>query len=1076
MRWKVGRITSAIACINALTGIFVNISASAQVTPDASLGVERSLVTPNVQIQGISADRIDGGAIRGSNLFHSFSQFNIDNGQRVYFANPTGIENIFSRVTGSQVSNILGTLGVAGNANLFLINPNGIIFGPNARLDINGSFLASTANSFIFNNGWEFNTTNPHAPPLLTINLNPGLQYGMQQNPASITSTANLNVKENLTLAAHNLDLQGELQAGGNLNLSALDRVLIRDSAMTPFIASAGGAITVEGNQQVEILTLHPESGFFAGKNLFLRAVSPGDVSFANYTGGSLEILAGGSVTANRINITSMDGANIPTLDIKANGNINIGSISNSRGTVILTNQDQPNHTLTGNIQVGRINTSHPTQAGNITLASQGDIILTGLVDASSSEVVSNSGQVTLLANGDVAIIDNANIDTRGGNGGGIKIQAENVNIAQRRLVLAGIAPDLGSVTSQAGDIEIHARGTVNLKASAIANQLAPRATGKVGNILITTGSLLLTDAASLRADSFGVNNAGNITINASDTVVFDYSDAFGRVAAGGQGNGGIIDITTGSLFVSNGGQLVVNNRGQGNAGQVKIQANDIVSFDGVLQGFSSGIFTDNRVNGLAGDIEITTGSLFLTNGAQFNANNLGQGNSGNVTIRAADKIRIEGIGSNGESSGIGSQLLSGGRGFSGRIDISTGSLFVGDGAGISTSTGGEGNAGTVIIRASDTVHFDGINPSGQPSVAGSVVRQGGLGNGGSVEIFADSIFLTNGAALSASTSGAGDAGNIRLEATQRILLENNSSVLAGAAITSTGKAGGINIVTPQLQIKDESAIAVNSRSLGVAGDIDIQAKSILLRNQGIIQANTAAVDGGNINIFSEDLLVLRRGSRISTNAGIEQGEGNGGNININATFIVAPATENSDITANAFLGQGGNININTQGIFGLQFREAVTDFSDITASSELGINGVVEINNPDIDPSQGLVELPTQVVDVSSLINENLCVAAYQGSAFIVTGRGGLPASPYEILNPEVAWEDWSIVESTISSPQTPITSHPVDKPQHPTAQIVEAQGMVKTADGTVILTDKPIATTPQRTAFNGLNCQRVR
>jgi filamentous hemagglutinin family protein len=91
----------------------------------------------------------------------------MNNGQRVYFANPIGIENIFSRVTGNNVSNILGTLGVNGNANLFLLNPNGIIFGSNARLDINGSFLATTAHSFQFPGGTQFSATNPEAPPII---------------------------------------------------------------------------------------------------------------------------------------------------------------------------------------------------------------------------------------------------------------------------------------------------------------------------------------------------------------------------------------------------------------------------------------------------------------------------------------------------------------------------------------------------------------------------------------------------------------------------------------------------------------------------------------------------------------------------------------------------------------------------------------------------------------------------------------------------------------------------------------------------------------------------------------------
>jgi filamentous hemagglutinin family protein len=118
----------------------------AQIVPDNTLGAESSVVTPDV-INGIPSDRIDGGATREANLFHSFSQFNVGAGRGAYFTNPAGILNILTRVTGANRSSILGRLGVLGDANLFLINPNGIVFGQDASLDVQGSFLATTANA-----------------------------------------------------------------------------------------------------------------------------------------------------------------------------------------------------------------------------------------------------------------------------------------------------------------------------------------------------------------------------------------------------------------------------------------------------------------------------------------------------------------------------------------------------------------------------------------------------------------------------------------------------------------------------------------------------------------------------------------------------------------------------------------------------------------------------------------------------------------------------------------------------------------------------------------------------------------
>ncbi|WP_167407591.1 filamentous hemagglutinin N-terminal domain-containing protein [Nostoc flagelliforme] len=173
-------VTGWLGCVG-VTAVSVN-PAFAQLTPDNSLGSERSQVIPFDQ----KNDIIDGGAARGANLFHSFQDFNVSDGRGVYFANPQGITNIFSRVTGGNSSNIFGRLGVDGAANLFLLNPNGIVFGQNAQLDIQGSFLGTTANSLVFANGIEFSATNPQAPSLLNINVPVGLQFGSQ--PGSITS------------------------------------------------------------------------------------------------------------------------------------------------------------------------------------------------------------------------------------------------------------------------------------------------------------------------------------------------------------------------------------------------------------------------------------------------------------------------------------------------------------------------------------------------------------------------------------------------------------------------------------------------------------------------------------------------------------------------------------------------------------------------------------------------------------------------------------------------------------------------------------------------------------------------
>lgn len=201
----------------------------AQIVPDATLGVERSVVTPNSSVNVIS-----GGATRGANLFHSFEQFSVPTGGTAFFNNAASIQNIISRVTGGSVSNIDGLLKANGAANLFLINPSGIIFGPNASLNIGGSFVGSTASSIKFADGTQFSVISPQTTPLLTVNVPIGLQFG--GNPGSIRNLSQaINSRGNivglqvpigktLALVGGDVQLDGEnLQAfGGRIELGGV--------------------------------------------------------------------------------------------------------------------------------------------------------------------------------------------------------------------------------------------------------------------------------------------------------------------------------------------------------------------------------------------------------------------------------------------------------------------------------------------------------------------------------------------------------------------------------------------------------------------------------------------------------------------------------------------------------------------------------------------------------------------------------------------------------------------------------------------------------------------------------------
>ncbi|MEC5028836.1 MAG: S-layer family protein, partial [Oscillatoria sp. PMC 1051.18] len=249
------------------------------------------------------------------------------------------------------------------------------------------------------------------------------------------------------------------------------------------------------------------------------------------------------------------------------------------------------------------------------------------------------------------------------------------------------------------------------------------------------------------------------------------------------------------------------------------------------------------------------------------------------------------------------------------------------------------------------------------------------------------------------------------------------------------------------------------------------QASEIFLNRDATFSASTASGEGGNIQLDLADLLFLRGDSVISAEAG---GTGDGGNVNIDATFIVAIA--NSDIIANAFQGRGGNIQINAQSVFGTQFRPQLTPTSDINASSEFGIDGVVEIDTPDLDPNQGLVSLPEEVIDLAGLIVEG-CGVAEEANEFIVTGRGGLPPNPGGTNPSETILVDLgneNLGNSTDNSRDRLSDSTKVESSLPD--RIVQAQGWIIGDRGNVILTATPPTVTPQSTSPAARRCQTQR
>ena len=653
-----------------LVSLLFNTPALAQITPDHTVGTQ---VTPNVTIHGVPSDRIDGGTIRGANLFHSFSDFNIQAGRGAYFTNPAGITNILTRVTGSNTSNINGTLGVLGNANLFLLNPNGIIFGPGARLDLNGSFLATTANSINFADGTQFSASNPQAAPLLTVSVPVGLGLGSNPGPIQVQGTGNHLMPSvfSPTLGAGASATGLRVQPGQTLALvggdvSLTGGVLTAPQGRIELGSGAGGVVSLSPTPQGWTLGY---GGVQSLRNIQFSQKALVDASGAG--GGEIDLVG------RQLLFTDVSGALIQNQGLQPSGNI---SVKASESVQLQSFSILDNETVRGGKE-GDVVISTP----QLTLLDGSSIAARAFGAGSGGNVIVNANTIQLagFTAASPAFRSTILAVTYGaGRGGDVTISTGRLTLLQGAYV-AGIT--FGSGAS--GDVKVNATDSIQvlgvqpgfLTPSNVSSTSFN--TGNAGSVMLNTSRLAIRDGGSVDAVTGGTGKAGSVTINASDSVEVNGTvpgtllpslvnssavivdpavlKLYG-LPPGTSGASGDITINTGRLSVTNGALINVRNNGSGNGGTVRVNARSI-TLD------QQGSITATAASGQGGNIALQTQDLQLRHGSNITATAGGTGNGGNVTIATDTLVALE-------DSNITANAV---RGRGGNIQIATQGLFL---------------------------------------------------------------------------------------------------------------------------------------------------------------------------------------------------------------------------------------------------------------------------------------------------------------------------------------------------------------------------------------------------------------
>jgi filamentous hemagglutinin family protein len=806
----------------------VSVHLSAEVVTDGTLGAAQSLAGPDFAVTA------DLGQQRGANLFHSFSFFNINTGESATFSGPNSVANIISRVTGGTASSIDGALNsTIPNANLFLINPGGVIFGENATLNISGSFHASTAGYLVLADGGRFDAVTPGNSVLTSA---PPSAFGFFDNPAAITiENSKLLVDSGNTLSV----------VGGDVTMDSAILYAPGGKVQVASVQSAGevgvdvSTLDVGSYGELGTVDVSHEGDFFSR---FLPGVGiVGNIDVTDDEGGSVVIRGGRFVADSAVVFADGNTGNAGQVDIKLSD-----TLQASNGTLITADQ---------------FGSGTP---GQMTVEARRVVLESGARLQVDNYGANTGGKLTVTATDSIEIEGRSAADLPvigdqqsglfaaafgSGEGGNVSVSTKGLVIgSEGKIELNAIAGggNAGDLSLTADTVTLHDGGTI---------QLDTLGTGSAGTATINTRLLEITSGGSIATKSLGAGNAGNLDISATESATLT-----------GQG-----DLNPSGIYS--------NAFSTGNGGQIKVASADLTVTDGAR--IQAGVGVNPDAPGLppataatqAGTIELQVERLNISAAAQISTQSENAGQAGDITVQAGDAVIISssagpvqsGLFSTASGTGAGGNItitggtlnMSGGAvnvssantGDAGSISVTAGSVSMDSGAQISTSVDGDGNGGLLRVVSSSEVKLTGQASDGFQTGLYSLTE--GAGTGGAIEVSGSKVILTDTATINSESNGSGNAGNIEVTAVSKVKLKNAS------INTSADNADGGNIkvtAADLVELTNSEITAAVGGGEGDGGNVTIDPEFVVLSSSRIL-ASAIGGDGGNITIVTDHFI-----------------------------------------------------------------------------------------------------------------------------------------------------------------------------------------------------------------------------